>query len=231
MKRIICLGLSICLLCAFTACKKQSDIPQFSTKKASDDFSDLFTTADAGGDALAVVKIDAITEVQDIVEYYAVSDTLYTKLTATVERSFSEQLGKEKITIYVLGNEQNFPSREVFVKERSYLLRLKSWAHQQGKIWLISPLESTYLRVFENEVLVHQSARDLNYQKTLSVDAFEEQYKKFHNEHPLDKEVLAKHYAKMVKTLQDYDYQNKELAYTLDEKAIKARLALAESFK
>ncbi len=230
MKKIICLCLCLCLLGA-TACKKQTDLPQFSTQKASDDFSDLFKTADAGGDALAVVKVGKVSEVQDIVEYYAVSDTLYTKVTATVERSFSEQLQKGEITIYILGSKENFPAREELVKDRSYLFRLKSWVHENGQIWLVSPLESTYLRVFENEVLVHKSAHDLNYQKALTVDAFEEKYKEYHTEHPLDKEALAKHYDQMVKTLQAYDYQNKELAYTLDETAIKARLALAENLK
>lgn len=230
MKKIICLCLCLCLLGA-TACKKQTDLPQLSTQKASDDFSDLFKTADAGGDALAVVKIDKVSEVRDIVEYYAVSDTRYTKIEATLERSFSEQLVAGKITIYILGSKANFPAREELIKERSYLLRLKSWVHQDGPIWLVSPLESAYLRVFENEVLVHESAHDLNYQKALSVDAFAEKYKEYHAEHPLKQEALTKHFTQMIKTLQSYDYQNKELEYTLDEKAIKARLDLAENLK
>lgn len=228
MKRLTLILLAVCLLCALCGCKKQPDLPQFSTQKASDDFSDLFKTVENGGDALALVTIDKIAEVQDVVEYYAVSDTTYTKITATVERSFSKQLDKGKITLYLLGTKANFPSREEFVKDRSYILKLKVWVHEDGKIWLVSPLESAYLRVFEDEVLVHKNAKDLNYKKACSVDAFAEKYKEYQKEHPSDNSALAKHYTAMLKTLKDYDYQNKDLAYKLDNEAIKARLKMAE---
>lgn len=229
MKRIFTICLALCLLLSLAACKEQSDTPVFSTKKASDDFSDLYKNADAVGDALVALTVTKVETAQELIEYYAVSDTTYTKVTATLLRDFSGQVKSKEMTVFFLGTSENFPNREKLVEGRSYLLKLKSWVHEDGMIWLNSPLESAFLRVFEGEILVHESASDLNYKKALTLEEFAAKYKEYQAEHPLDPAALQEHYAQMVKTLKEYNYQNKELAYHLDETAINKRLTLAES--
>ena len=229
MKRITVILLTCCLFLALAAgCKKDSDTPILSTKKANDDFSDLFKVAAMGDDALVALTVKKVAEVTDVIEYYDVIDTTYTKVTATVDREFTEQLESKEITLYILGNAQNFPSREKMVEGRSYLLRLESWVHQDGVIWLVSPLESTYLRIFEGEILVHESAADLNYKKALTPDAFEKQYKEYLAEHPVKEGALKEHYREILSTLNAFDYEDKEMAYHLDAEAIAARKKLAE---
>lgn len=229
MKRITAILLTCCLfLTLAVGCKKESDTPIFSTKKANDDFSDLFKVAAMGDDALVALTVKKVEEVTDVIEYYDVIDTTYTKVTASVDREFTKQIESKEITLYILGNAQNFPSREVMVEGRSYLLRLESWVHQDGVIWLVSPLESTYLRIFEGEILVHESATDLNYKKALTPDVFEKQYKEYLAEHPVKEGALKEHYNEILSTLEGYDYEDKEMAYHLDAKAIAARKKLAE---
>lgn len=229
MKRIFSICLALCLLLSLAACKEESDTPVFSTKKASDDFSDLYKNADTVGDALMALTVNKVETVEEVIEYYAVSDTTYTKVTATLLRDFSGQVESKELTVLFLGTSENFPNREKLVEGRSYLLKLKNWVHEDGMIWLNSPLESAFLRVFEGEILVHESADDLNYKKALTLDEFAQKYKEYQAEHPLDPAALQEHYAQMLKTLQGYDYQNKDLAYHLDETAINKRLTLAES--
>ncbi len=230
MKKTIAILLILCLLpCLLAGCKEtKSDTPIFSTQKANDDFSDLFKTAGIGGDALAAITVEKIEEVTDVIEYYDVIDTTYTKVTAKLDREFTSQIKGDTLTLYILGTAENFPSREVLVEGRSYLMRMESWVHETGLIWLISPLESTYLRIFEGEILVHESATDLNYHKTLTLDGFAEQYATYHKEHPVDETALQKHYQEILDTLEGYNYEDKEIAYHLDAAAIDARMKLAK---
>ena len=230
MKKILTLFLVLCLSCSLWGCHNQSqdDTPLYSTKKASDDFSDLFKLNDIKGSALAVVTIKSIEETEDVIEYYDVYDTLYTKITATVDRDFNDRIQDDDITIMILGTAENFPQREEMVEGRSYLLRLESWVHESGLIYLLSPLESTYLRIFNGEILVHESATDLNYQRALTPDEFAEKYKAYQKENPPVETALSEHNAEILKKVKAYDYQNEELAYKLSEDAIQARLTLAE---
>ena len=227
MKRLISLLLILLLLC--TACaEKENDTPRFSTKKANDDFSDLFELTDSRGDALAAVTVTAVEEVTDIVEKYEVYTTDYTRITATVDQEFTDQIQKKEITILLLGTAAGFPQREQFVRDRSYVLRLESWVHETGIIYLVSPLESAYLRIFEGEILVHENAADLNYKKALTVDAFAKQYQTYRAQNPPSATALAEHYEDIRQRLSAYDYQNKELSLKLTDAQITARKDLAE---
>lgn len=229
MKRTLAILLMLCLFLACAAgCKQDSDKPIFSTKKANDDFSDFFKTASIGDDAIAAVTVTKVETVTDVIEYYDVIDTTYTKVTATLDREFTRQIEGNTLTLYILGNEKNFPSREVMVEGRSYLLRLESWVHEDGLIWLVSPLESAYLRIFEGEILVHENANDLNYKKALTPDAFAKQYEEYVKEHPTAPDELQKHYKEILSTVSAYNYADEELEYHLDATAIAARKTLAE---
>ena len=230
MKRTIALLLILCLfVCCLSGCKNQTDTPPILTdQKAEDDFSDMFKTASLGADALAAITVQKIEKVSDIIEYYDVTDTTYTKVTALLNQEFTSQIKEDTLTIYILGTTENFPSREAMVEGRSYLLRLESWVHESGRIWLVSPLESTYLRIFEGEILVHKTASDLNYHKTLTLDAFEKQYKEYLAQHPTDPTAQQKHYEEILTTLESYNYKDEQLTYHLDSSAIEARKKLAK---
>lgn len=230
MKKIIALLLILCLLVGcLSGCKNEADTPPIlSGQKAEDDFSDLFKMVSSGADALAAVTVQKIEKVTDVIEYYDVTDTTYTKITASLDREFTSQLTEDTLSIYILGTTENFPSREVMVEGRSYLLRLESWVHESGRIWLVSPLESTYLRIFEGEVLVHKSATDLNYHKTLTLDSFAKQYNEYLTQHPTDQTTLQKHYQEILTTLENYNYKDEQMAYHLDSSAIEARKKLAK---
>ena len=224
------LTVAIVLTVAF-ACSRQEqadDTPHYSTQKATDDFTDLYKLADRNGNSLAIVTVTAIEQVTDIIEKYDVIDTLYTKVTATVERDYSGYIEQESITILILGNTANFPSRETPVVGRTYLLRLESWVHESGMVWLVSPFESTHLRVHDDGNSVHESASDLNYKKSLSPDEFGEKYADYRAQNPVSPTALSDHYADILSTIQSYDYADKEMDYHLTDDAITARKTLAE---
>ena len=229
MKRTLTILLMLCLLpCLPTGCKEADDTPIFSTKKANDDFSELFKTAAIGDDALAAVTVNKIEQVTDVIEYYDVIDTTYTKITATLDEEFTDHIEDKTLTIYLLGSSESFPSREVMVEGRSYIVRLESWVHEEGLVWLLSPLESTYLRIFEGEVLVHESATDLNYKKALTPEAFGKQFDDYRKANPVKETALSDHYGEILSTLSTFDYEDKEMEYHLDAEAIAARKKLAE---
>lgn len=226
------LGLAILLGVALLGGEGQTtrdDTPIYSNQKATDDFTDLYKLADQNGNSLAIVTVTAIEEVTDIIEKYDVIDTLYTKVTANVERDYSSYIEQESITIMILGNADNFPNRETMKIGRSYLLRLESWVHESGMVWLVSPLESTYLRVHDDCIIVHESASDLNYKKALSPDEFYQNYLDYRAENPVSDTALSDHYADILQTLEGYNYADEEMDYHLTEQAISARKALAES--
>ncbi|MBQ6947568.1 MAG: hypothetical protein IJN42_05920 [Clostridia bacterium] len=205
---------------------EETENVKLSNKKASDDFTDLFRLTDSRGDALAELTVTKVEQVSEVIEKYEVSDTLYTKITATVHRDFAERITGE-ITIYLLGNAENFPNREVLKVDNRYILRLESWSHESGVVYLLNPLESTYLRVHNGMVLVRESAALPNYQPALSPDAFAKSFADYRTEHPFDDTKLFAHYDDILATVEKYDYNNKELAYRPDEAAIAKRLQLA----
>lgn len=221
--------LTLCLIYLLPDATKAPDTPQISTKKADNDFSDLFRLTHRRGDALAAVTVTAVKEVTDLIEKYEVTDTLYTKVTVSVDEEYTDRLkGEKTLTIMILGNGENFPDREQLKVGNSYLLRLESWVHESGMIYLLNPLESTYLRIFEGEILVRESADLPNYRKAMTPEELAHSWKEYCQQNPGDKDVLAEHYKEILATLEAYDYQNSELAYRPEPTAIDSRLALAK---
>lgn len=208
---------------------EQSDTVQLSTEKADDDFSDLFRLTDSHGDALAALTVTKIEEVSDLIEKYEVTDTLYTKITATVDKDYAERISSGTVTILLLGNSENFPSREVLKEGNRYILRLEAWAHESGTVYLLNPLESTYLRIHDGMVLVRESASLPNYKPALTPDAFARQFAEYRQENPADETALQKHYKEMLSVIENYDYTKEELEYVPDQAAIDARLSHAKS--
>ncbi|MBR5783157.1 MAG: hypothetical protein IKY33_02915 [Clostridia bacterium] len=232
MKKFISVLLILLLTLSLCACnEKEDDTPRYSTKKASDDFSDLFAVVGNNADALAAITVTEVKTVTDIIEKYEVYDTTYTRITATVDREFTDQIDTNTVNIFILGTAEGFPQREELIVGRSYIIRLESWVHESGLVWLISPLESTYLRLFNDEILVHDSNVDLNYKRATTPDAFAESLKEYQKENPPKENALTEHYSNIRSRLEEYDYNNEELAYQLSEDALAARKELADSLK
>ncbi len=200
---------------------------QLSTQKADDDFTNLFRLTDTRGHLLTAVTVTSVEEVTELIEKYEVTDTWYTKITAKVDRDYTQRISGE-ITVYLLGGAENFPNREVLKAGNQYILRLEPWVHESGEIYLLNPLESTYLRIHEDMVLVRKSAALPDFHPALSPDAFAEAYDEYHKENPVDESKRQAHFDEMLTVLQNYDYANKELAYRPDATAIAKRLALAQ---
>ena len=228
---LLLLGGGLTLLWFFCTPAEPEKTPQLhlSNQKANDDFTDLFRLCENHGDTLAHVTVTANEEVSDIVEKYDVPTTLYTKITATLLQDYTGRCDQKTVTILLMGNKENFPNREILEVENSYILRLEPWAHESGTVYLLNPLESTFLRVHENNVLVRDSAALPNYSPACSEEEFAKQYTAYCTENPADGNKLQQHYKEMIATLMNYDYQNKELSYHLEEQDIAKRLHLAKS--
>ena len=219
-------GLLVCFISAPTP--ETEDTIELSTQKADDDFTDLFRLADTRGDTLAAVTVTKVETVSDVIEKYEVTDTSYTKVTVNIDRDFTGRQTAKTATIMILGTAENFPSREVLNEGNGYILRLEPWAHESGLIYLVSPLESTYLRLHDGKVLVRKSADLPNYSPACSPDEFAAKLSDYRKENPVDDAVLSKHYKEMLSVIENYDYAQKELAYKPLADAIAARLALAK---
>ncbi len=209
--------------------EETDDLPTLLGEKADNDFSDLFRLADSRGDALAAVTVQDISEVSDLIERYEVTDTLYTKLTLSVEHDYTDSIEGNTVTVYLLGNAENFPSREKMAIGNQYLLRLESWVHETGIIYLINPLESTYLRIFNGDILVRDDAATPNYRTAMPLDEFPAALASYRADNPPSESAVSDHHRDIVATLEGYDYQNKDLAYRPTEAARQKRLQLAKS--
>lgn len=232
MKTKILIG-SVCVaLCAALGlgiwwwCSRPSDNGEavnLTELGVSDGLENVFRLASAQNDALAVVEVTAVEPVQDVIEKYQVDFTNYTKITATVQKELTGQIVSDSITAYLLGDAANFPSREELKVGRSYLLRIESWPHEDGVIYLISPFESTFYRIHDGNLLYRQSAASDNYEKLMSQTELEQKYSEYIAANPLPDTAKAKHIEAVRAALSKFNYNNSALEYVPDAAARAAR--------
>lgn len=210
---ITAITLGIIALCGGFSAKTTEGI-LLSTKKADDDFTDLFRLNERNAYTLAALTITKTETVDELIEKYVLPGTKYTKLTATVDEDITNSIDGDEITVYIYGTPESFPNREELKKDRAYLLRLEPWVTEQGIVYLVSPLETVYLRVYHGDVLVHDNARSANYRKALSLPEFKTAFEKYRADNQTDVKALTKQQFQLVyDTIQSYDYTNEELAY------------------
>ncbi len=224
---LLVLGVAAALLIPKWLAKDEK--PIFLTQKAPDDFSDTFAVADRDGADILALSVSKVETVTDVIERYDVAETTYTKISATVERDFTGYHPEKNICIYVLGTTENFPQREQLVKGRTYVLTLTPWAHESGVIYLLNPLQSTFTRLFENELIVRQNAKNAYYMMTgLSPDDFAAQLSQYRAAHTPDPAARQNYLKEMCDDIAAFDYDREDLAYNLPQKDRAARKKLAE---
>lgn len=200
----LCIG--ILALCGVFD-KKEKESFLLSSEKADGDFSDLFAMAGRDDACLAHVQITKTESTHALIEKYDLADTDYTRLTARVITDYNGKISGE-ITIYLLGNETSFPSREVLTAGREYLLRLEPWMLEDGFVYLLSPVTSDYYRVHEGNIMIRQEGV---YHLADSVEGFAQKYKDYLARHPLSADSQKQHLTEMLAKIEAFDYTADDL--------------------
>ena len=195
------------------------------------DFSNLFllTTKQEQSLICAVVEEQSVEE--DLIEYYQTDFTTYTKYTLRVTQNLTEQFSSNEITVYRLGDAAAFPNRENLVNGKEYVMRVEPFVHGEEIIYLLSPLESTYMRVEDEQILSHPTAKSKEYTRISSLDDFKKAFDEYTKSQKYIPAVqgFVEEFRSIVSALTEYNYDNKNLDYTPSPAFRKSTLQTAQT--
>ena len=215
-------GISFWLRDQLSFIQKESIAPgeQITVTDAAEpyDFSNLFLLTTKQEQSLISGVIEAQSVEKDLIEYYQTDFATYTKYTLRVTHNFTDRFSRETITVYRLGDADAFPNRENLQNGNEYLMRLQPFVHGDEIIYLVSPLESTFLQVKDSAILSHKTATGREFTKLASIEQFKQAFDKYKAAQNYLPSIagFVEEFRSVCKTLQEFDYNNKALEYRPD---------------